>query len=104
MLSINPDAASRADIARLASELMEANHAAPAALKWKWDCKSIVNLENAAFAWWRSRRPLTFTKKMHLRDPTINCVSRQEIRLARAVDHYYKKLYALRSGGKGAGG
>jgi|WetSurMetagenome_2_1015567.scaffolds.fasta_scaffold1537050_2 hypothetical protein len=43
------------------------------------------NVERAAIAWWRSRKPLAFTAAEHLENPCINTQSDAERRLAKAV-------------------
>ena len=74
MLSINPDAASRVDIARLASELMEAKHAAQAEeLRLLREFYDLASISHGSACLCNKCRIIT-------------------------------KLDALRSGGKGAGG
>lgn len=42
-------------------------------------------VEQAAFQWWLSRRPLSYNEDQHLDNPTVNTFSDAEKALARAV-------------------
>ena len=42
-------------------------------------------LEKAALNWWKSKRPLAYTKANHLKNPTINCQNHAQDTLAEAV-------------------
>lgn len=46
-----------------------------------------------ARAWWKTKRPVGWTIKMHDKDPTVNCENQQEADLARCVSAmiYYKR-------------
>ena len=52
-------------------------------------------LEEAALAWWRTKRPLDWDENQHLKNPTINTTTHDEARLARSVAR------TLRTRGKG---
>ncbi len=39
----------------------------------------------SAEVWWRGKRPLLWTKRMHLNNPKVNCVTTREHRLAASV-------------------
>jgi len=48
-------------------------------------------LEKAALTWWKSKRPLDWTKADHLHAPDINCRNDAEDRLAGAVAKMVEK-------------
>jgi len=39
-------------------------------------------------AWWKHKRPLNFKEADHLKNPTINCTTNAEKKLARRVAEY----------------
>jgi hypothetical protein len=47
--------------------------------------KALLEIADAADAWWRSHRPLKWRKKKHLTNPEVNISADAGKRLARAV-------------------
>jgi hypothetical protein len=45
----------------------------------------MTEVEKAAIAWWKCHRPVVYTKKEHLKNPTINMPMFCEKKLARSV-------------------
>ncbi len=39
----------------------------------------------AALSWWRGRRPVGWSKRRHQRTPFVNCVTKRDHELARAI-------------------
>ena len=50
-----------------------------------------IRLQRAARAWWSGRRPIGWSLKRHLLDPTINCTDDYEKLIAKVVAQTYKK-------------
>lgn len=42
-------------------------------------------VEKAAYQWWRNKRPLSFSHREHLANPTVNTCTHAEARLAKAI-------------------
>ena len=72
---------SPAEIERMKKEAAELADAQTAAL---------LALEKSARAWWRQRRPVDWTRRKHLANPTVNCNGKDEIRLAEMVANWIK--------------
>ena len=47
--------------------------------------KLLLEVADAAEALWRSRRPWGWSKKKHIKNPTVNTNSQAEVALAKAV-------------------
>ncbi len=51
---------------------------------------ALLSVEKAARAWWRQRRPVGWTRRKHLANPTINCNGKAETQLAQMVANWIK--------------
>jgi hypothetical protein len=47
--------------------------------------------KNAAVAFWKGRRPVSFTEEQHLQNPTINTSTEAETRLCQAIGQCIKE-------------
>lgn len=47
--------------------------------------EAVSGLVDVAISWWESKRPIRYTEKEHLENYAINCVTKQEMYLAKAV-------------------
>ena len=50
----------------------------------------LLAVADAAKEWWRGKRPISYTRKKHLNNPTINTVGEAEKKLAEAVVSWIK--------------
>lgn len=73
---ISPEAIER--MKKEAAELADAQTAA------------LLALEKSARLWWHQRRPVGWTRRKHLANPTVNCNGKDEIRLAEMVANWIK--------------
>lgn len=44
----------------------------------------------AAVSWWKEHKPVGYGIAQHLANPTVNCATEREKRLARAAAHWYR--------------
>jgi len=49
----------------------------------------LLNAGDAAVSWWREHKPRGWSISRHLQNPTVNCVTFREKRLARAAARWY---------------
>lgn len=57
-----------------------------------------VELRLAAIRWWKQRRPVEWTHRQHLANPTVNTTTPSEQRLARAVAKFVTRFAKAASG------
>jgi hypothetical protein len=62
---------------------------AAAALERK-QTQALLAIEKNAKAWWKMHRPVGWTEAQHLKNPTVNCSTPDESRLARSVTKWIK--------------
>lgn len=58
----------------------------------KQQAEAAAMVLDAAIAWWRHRRPLSFTPAMHLAEPGVNTATDTERALALAVASLVKQV------------
>lgn len=49
-------------------------------------------IEEMAIAWWKSKHPTEWTVEMHVQNPTVNCTTAPEYRLAKEVGALVKEI------------
>ena len=51
--------------------------------------KLLLTAGDAAVSWWREHKPRGWSVARHLANPTVNCATHRERRLARAAAYWY---------------
>lgn len=54
------------------------------------DAEVLLALADQSIRWWEQKRPDGWTEEQHLKNPTVNCVTAEECKLAKSVRKWIK--------------